>query len=886
MSGAGPTRRATLRLFTAGAAALVAGCRRPAADVVPYRDMPEGMVPGQPLFFATSLPLGGAGRGVLVESHQGRPTKVHGNTLHPASLGATDVFAEAAVLDLFDPNRSTAPRQGPQPVGWGAVQAALAALPPDGRGVALITGPVGSPTLARQIAGLLKSRPGMAWHSYRTVAQALEVDGAQLWPDFSNTDTVVTLDADPLGPGPGQIALTRGFAQAKRVRRATFRSYAFGPSPSLTSAQADRSLAVHPAELGAILDRLAGGTGEAAPAVAEAAKRLARGRAMVLGGAALGADLHGRIADLNARIGAPLARLRPFWDWDGLTSRPVPDLATDIAAGRVAAVIVLGCNPAYDLGPGFADLLSRVPQGFHFGVYDDETARICAWHAPLHHPLEDWSDLRAVEGSVGLVQPLIAPLFASRSAHEVLAMLAGPGPGAALDHVRQTWRGAWGTGGFDARWMRALHDGVVAGTGPRPAANPTPAPEKTVAAPTPGSVAVRLAPSPSLYDGSFAANAWLQECPEPFTKQVWGNAVWLSAEDAGRLGLTDGDPVTLRSGDANVTGPVAIVPGQAPGTVTLHHGYGRRIAGPIGSDVGFAVTGLGPDARISAGGEAPPLLRTQSDFSQEHRDLLKTVADPGAKLPDEGPLPSFYERPDTGTRAWAMVIDTDVCTGCNACTIACQSENNVPVVGPDEVALGRIMHWLRIDAYDLADGGRAFQPVPCMHCEEAPCEPVCPVGASVHDSEGLNVQVYNRCVGTRFCQADCPYKVRRFNFRDYTGSQAWQTQGADLLQALRNPDVSVRGRGVMEKCTYCVQRISSARRQAEADNTAIPDGAVVTACQAACPAQAITFGDMADPDSAVRAQKDGPRHYALLGELGTRPRTTYLAKVRPAGDAT
>jgi molybdopterin-containing oxidoreductase family iron-sulfur binding subunit len=352
------------------------------------------------------------------------------------------------------------------------------------------------------------------------------------------------------------------------------------------------------------------------------------------------------------------------------------------------------------------------------------------------------------------------------------------------------------------------------------------------------------------------------------------------------LGVADGDPVTLTGGGAVVSGPALTVPGQADGAATVQTGYGRSHAGPIGSGVGFSVAGLGPIAKLTAGGVAQPVLQTQSEFGQHDRDLLKTVATPDMMIAAPV-LPSFYERPKSDNpRAWAMVIDTDICTGCNACTIACQSENNVPVVGPDEVAMGRIMHWLRIDAYDLPEGGRAFQPVPCMHCEEAPCEPVCPVGASVHDSEGLNVQVYNRCIGTRFCQADCPYKVRRFNFHDYAGAQAYETQGADLLKALKNPDVSVRSRGVMEKCTYCVQRISSARREAERENREIADGEVVTACQAACPAEAIGFGNLNDPESAVRAAKDGPRHYALLGELGTKPRTTYLARVTPKADAT
>ncbi len=876
MSG-GVTRRGALGLFSAGAAALVAGCRPSWDRIVPYREMPEGMVPGQPLFFATSLPLGGAGRGVIVESHEGRPTKVHGLPDHPASLGATDVFAEAAVLGLFDPYRSSVPRRQGLPASWTDLAAALSeAGGADGAGLAILTGPVGSPTMARQLRALLEARPRARWAVSQPVQPALTSMGAQLWPDFTQARFVVSLGADPLGPGPGQPALARNWAAA---RRAGMRSLAFEAQPTLTGAACDRRRPARPSDLPRIAAALAGEAADAPEAVREAAAALASGGGMVLPGPDLPPEAQAQVARLNERLGAPLRYLRPFSDWDGLAPGTVDDLRDRMAAGGVRALVVIGANPVYHHGGDFAAAMARVPASFHFGTGFDETAEAALWHGPLHHPLEDWSDLRAVEGTVGTVQPLIAPLHQTRSSHEVLDMLARPSPRPALEIVQQTWREAWGAADFDDRWLRALHDGVIAGTGPEEVAPRMPA--RTPERGGEGAFEVARLPSPSVYDGAFAGNAWLQECPQPFSKQVWGNAVLIADADARRLGIETGDMVELSGGDA-VFGPALVSDLQAEGSVGLHLGYGRPSAGPIGTAVGFRAAGLAARVSLRRTGAKEALVRTQTHFDMKDRDIIRTVRARSEDVAAEGPPPPTlypdYAYPET---AWGMVIDTDACIGCNACMIACQAENNVPVVGAAEVAKERNMHWLRVDSYDLPEGGRAFQPVPCMHCEKAPCEPVCPTAASVHDSEGLNAQVYNRCIGTRFCQANCPYKVRRFNFFDYAGGETVESQGHDLLRALRNPDVSVRARGVMEKCTYCVQRISGARRAARKEGRDIADGEVVTACQAACPTEAITFGNLADPGAAVSAARADPRHYALLEHLGTRPRTTYLARVVP-----
>jgi Fe-S-cluster-containing dehydrogenase component len=908
-----PGRRAALKLFVAGAASLIGACRAPAQPILPYREMPDGLVPGMPQMFATSLPLAGAGRGALVESHYGRPTKIHGNPLHPASLGGTDVFMEAETLSLFDPERSRMPVRDGIARSWGSLQAALSqALFEPGFGeVALVSGPVGSPTLARQISDLLATRNNVRWYMHRPALPPMEMilpDGpVQLWPEFPRVRTIVTIGCDALGPGPSQIAFAKGWSAAKRRDRAGFRTYVFEAEPSLTGAKADRRHALRPSQLPFLVARLAaaleGGSEDAL--VAQIADRLKAGGGLVLGGPELPLETQAEIRDINRRIAAPLRVTRPYWHWEDLDPAPLSTLVTRMHSGEIEAVIILDSNPVFD-APDFADALSRVRHRLHFGRERNESANVCLWHGPLHHALEDWSDLRAPDGTVGLVQPLISPLHDTRSVHEALAMMAGGPSPSGREIVRATWQAEWGSEGFERRWELCLRDGVVAGTGPGELPE-GPRPEHAASAATsraadtleadtlepdtlepdtlePNTLEIVVRPSPTLYCGEYAANAWLQECPAPFTKQVWGNAVCMNPADAERLGLADGVLAMLTGIDGrSTTGPVLTDPRQARGCISVTLGHGRAHAGSLGSRIGFAVAGLSGAVRVEKADGTAEIARTQIEFDQHGRDILKSVALSSA-LPETEAPQSFYRDWIYDSPAWGMVIDTDACIGCNACVVACQSENNVPVVGPEEVRRGRRMHWLRIDTYDLPEGGQGFQPVPCMHCEKAPCEPVCPVAASVHDEQGLNLQVYNRCVGTRFCQANCPYQVRRFNFFDYAHDQAYANQGSDLLQALRNPEVSVRGRGVMEKCTYCIQRIETARQAADAEGRPIRDGEVVTACQSACPTEAIVFGDLADPDAAVTKAKRDPRHYALLEELGTRPRTTYLARVDTEGE--
>jgi Fe-S-cluster-containing dehydrogenase component len=921
----GLDRRAALRLMASGVALALAACGRPAEEVVPYVDMPEGLTPGIPLRFATALALGGYARGVIVTSIEGRPIKVEGNPRHPASLGATDVFCEAAVLSLCDPDRLKALRRGDEIAAWSAFEAALLAQMEQersrhGAGLRILTNRVTSPTLLRQIDGLIKTLPEAKWYRYEPVdddmlrAGAMQAFGRPLTalPRLADARVVLALDADPIGAGPEQIRSAHDLMQARRSHAAQdfLRLYTAEPAWTLTGASADHRIALHHAlvrNVALVVAHALGASIGTAPLPPEA-ERFARaaaadlkaraGQALVIAGRRQPAEVHALCHWINAQLHAPVDYIAPVDPSPTSHNDSLRALTDDISSRRVQTLLVIGANPAYD-APGdlrLVDAIATVPFSARLGTHDDETAARCTWRLPLSHPLESWSDLRAYEGSVSVVQPLIRPLYDSRTAHQLLAVVGGAAAGASRDHVRATWTPQAG-GDFDGWWRQTLQDGVITSSAAKPVTPPSPNLPQVQPTDAPNGLSLTLAPDPSLWDGSEANNAWLQECPKPFDKQVWGNALHIADSDARRLKLSDGDVVRVQANGRTIEAPILVRAGQAAGTLAASLGHGRTHAGAIGDGVGFDVSGLRKSdapsrwaidgVSVTPAGRRENLLLTQHHFrlEGEAEDLQPRMtlaelaqgkhapnapsADPPTLLP-----PHPYD-----TYAWAMVIDNTACIGCNACVVACQAENNVPVVGPAEIAMGRDMHWLRVDTYDVA-GRPGFSPIPCMQCEHAPCEPVCPVAASVHDGEGLNVQVYNRCVGTRFCESNCPYKVRRFNFFGYADGEEYANLGAESVKAVFNPDVTVRGRGVMEKCTYCVQRISRARRTAEKEDRAIRDGEVVTACQSACPTRAISFGDLHDPKAAIHALRAAPQGYALLGDLGTRPRTTYLARLR------
>jgi len=916
-----PARRRALRLMAASAALASAGCSGPPAEaILPYVRAPELALPGEPVYYATSLVRGGYGLGVLVETQMGRPIKVEGNPRHPSGLGATDAQAQAAVLQLWDPERSQSVMHGAAVADWTALEQALAPrrakwLADGGAGLRILTGSVTSPTLAAQLERLLERYPSARWHQHDPLHDDVGLAAAQLAfgraVEFvlrpEQAQVLVCFDADMLGEGMGSIVYARQFMQGRNVADPQFvrRLYVVESCPTQTGVVADHRLALAPARIEALVARIGARFGVCEPpggvtptaeearwesALADALERH-RGAGLIVSGGALGMQARAIVHGLNARLGNVGRTLLPIAP---VEQRPVAHTASlaalvdEMRTGAVDTLLMLEVNPVYDTpgGLGFAQALRHVPCSVHLGLYRDETAWASTWHLPATHSFEHWSDVCAHDGTASIVQPLIAPLYGGRSAHAVLAWFNEEGGQSGRELVRRTWRERRGARDFDAFWADALQHGMIDGSTSATLTLRTPPRLPAQRTPTTGQRRLPAAfrAAPGVGSGEFANSGWLQELPHPLTGITWDNAVLLGPATARGLGLASGDVVRLDDGVHAVEAPVWIASSHAEACLTLTLGYGRRSAGSAGTDVGFdayplrpvdgglAWLALTPTGRRHVFAIPQPYTQMEGRALARNGTLARFRRDPHfARAGENTPASSLYPAVAYPSYRWGMAIDLNACIGCAACTVACQAENNIPVVGKEEVQRGRIMHWIRIDRYE-EDGG-IFQPVPCMHCEDAPCEEVCPVGATVHDSEGINVQVYNRCVGTRFCSNNCPYKVRRFNFLQYVRSSA-----ADA--ARQNPEVTVRRRGVMEKCNYCLQRITRARLDAEQQGRALRDGEVVTACQAVCPTGAIVFGDLNDADSAVSRAKASPLDYALLSELNTRPRTSYAARVR------
>jgi Fe-S-cluster-containing dehydrogenase component len=916
------SRRRAMALMAASLALSGGACTRlPRERIHPWVDMPEARTGNLPRYYASAYLRDGHALGVLVGTDDGRPIKIEGNPAHPSSRGATDVFAQASVLELWDPDRSTAVMQrlgsatgsrqaAPAAASsWAAFETAWRSAPPQlragaGEGLRILTGPSTSPTLRGQLAALLQKMPRARWHQHAPLhdaaaqAGAMAAFGRAVQPvlHLDRARCIVALASDPFSEGPGAVCYAADWARA-RGAGATTHLFAAEVTPGLFGARADDRIALAPAAIDAMLARVAARLSGAAPehppagpaaqfeSRLVAALQAAGPDSLILPGACLAPASHALVHTLHQRLSAAGRTLDLI---EPLAMAPeagsLPELVRDMQAGAVDRLLILDSNPVYDAPSlGFEAALAKVPFSAHAGLYRDETARACVWHLPLSHVYEQWSDALAHDGSATLIQPAIAPLYDSRSPHELLALLAGDSERDGHAIVQRQWR-ARGGGDFDGFWRTSLQQGLVAGTAAKPLSlPPARAADSIKAAPAPqpatgGLVAVFPA-DPSVHDGRFANNGWLQELPRPFTKLTWDNALLIGPATARSRGLATGDEVRVTGGSLRLDAPVWVLDAHAEGAVSLPLGYGRSAAGRVGNIVGFDAYPLRPADGAPAPVALEPLGRrhefavTQHAIDQSGRALARTVA-PGARIDPGTEHATLYPKHPSPEHAWAMAIDLDACIGCNACTIACQAENNIPVVGKEEVSRGREMHWIRVDRYETPElAGSIFQPVPCMHCENAPCELVCPVGATNHDSEGLNVQVYNRCIGTRFCSNNCPYKVRRFNFLQYTDNTT------ETLKAQRNPNVTVRRRGVMEKCSYCLQRVARARQHAQTTGTPLVDGDVVTACQAVCPTSAIRFGDLNDPHAAIVKLRQSPRHYALLGELNTGPRTTYLARV-------
>ena len=984
-------RRTFLKVMGASLAlAGLSGCViQPPEKIVPYVKQPEEEVPGRGLYFATAFSLGGIATPLLARSNEGRPTKLEGNPDHPNNRNsdpndkgssATDIFSQASILTLYDPDRSQTPMFRGETRPWTQFMAEIrGAIEKEGDGIKakkgaglrFLTETITSPSLAAQMKSILTDFPEAKWLQYEPANRDNARAGAVMafgQPvntiyDFSKADRILSLGSDFLAAMPGTLRYARDYAAKRRItseKAEMNRLYVVESTPTTTGANADHRFSVKPSEMIAIT--------QPDPRPHEWLSTIWRdlkehkSSSIVIVGDDQAPIIHAMAHSMNAllgNVGKTVFYTDPVEANSVDQTQSLRELVNDIDAGKVDTLIIIGGNPAHstpiDLRLDY-DRLNKVKLRAHLSLYNNETSNICHWHIPATHYLESWGDARSYDGTVTIVQPLIAPLYEGRTAYEVLALFSENYDRKPYEIVKDFWRAGYGTGSgsdrmqeagklpanrpqdagappapadFESSWRKWLHDGFIPNSA---------LPTKTVAmksdwansltkpaetTPAVQGFEVIFRTDPTIYDGRFANNGWLQELPKPLTKLTWDNVALMSANTAKKLSVNPQDyekdkkgreayvdQIELKLNGRAISKPLPawIMPGQPDDVITIHLGYGRARAGRVGDAQGFDAyeirTSDAPwfatGAQASKAVGQYELAATQVHFSmqarpgEEDRDILREgtleeylkdkdhLREEAEKQKKELRELSLYPEVDYKNQgngyAWGMSIDLNSCVGCNACMIACQSENNIPVVGKDQVLRSREMHWIRVDCYFKGDpnkpGGPFFQPVPCMHCENAPCEPVCPVHATVHSAEGLNDMVYNRCVGTKYCSNNCPYKVRRFNFYLY---QDWETP---TYQLMRNPDVSVRSRGVMEKCTYCVQRIQSAKIQSEIEGRQVHDGEIVTACQSVCPTEAIVFGNINDPSSKVSKLKALDRDYSLLGELNTRPRTTYLSALR------
>jgi MoCo/4Fe-4S cofactor protein with predicted Tat translocation signal len=959
----GVTRRDMMRLLGASLSlAGLAGCvRRPVEEIVPYVTAPEDTLPGIPRYYATTMPFGRSAYGLIVESHEGRPTKIEGNPAHPSTAGASSSRVQGSVLGLYDPDRSQTPTLKGEKKTWKDFataweQIAQAHATDGGASLAVISESFSSPTLARLVSELRARYPRLQWATYDAVSDENRIAGLRLATGraldlmlrLDRAAVILALDADPLLTDPEMIRHAAGFAAGRRAGAsggAMNRLYAVEAVYSLTGTMADHRLRLESRQiapfLAALAARLRSSTATVNVAGVDArwidavAKDLLanRGKGLIVAGERQPPAVHAATCALNTFLGNTGSTVSYYETKDAAlpSVQSLTSLVTAMNASTVKTLVVLGGNPVFDAPADldFASAMKKVDHSIALGHNLDETSANAEWHIPRAHYLESWGDARAVGGPLSVVQPLIAPLFDGRSVIDVLGLMVAGQDRPAYDIVRETWKTILGDAEFDRKWNRVLHDGLLAGSElPEltPAATGDPFAELARLAQAPAAsgagassgMEIVFVPSPSIHDGRYANDGWMQELPDPLTKLTWDNPALVSPKTAETYGLANEQVVRIDYAGRSLELPVFILPGTADGVVALTLGYGRSHAGRIGSGVGFDTftlrgsNALGFDggATVSKVGRTFPLSATQEHGSMEGRPLVREAtvsehrAEGSAAHGEDGHAGNAEHAPKAGNgqkapgvfeeephhfslwkehgygqgHQWGMTIDLNACIGCNACMTACQSENNVPVVGKAQVAKGREMHWVRVDRYFSGDPAGnpevVYQPIPCMHCEDAPCEQVCPVAATVHDAQGLNVMVYNRCIGTRYCSNNCPYKVRRFNFFNFTKDTP------DILRLAMNPDVTVRARGVMEKCTYCTQRINRAKIDAKLAGRDLRDGDIRTACQQACPASAIEFGDLRDESSRVAKAKADSRNYALLDELNTKPRTTYLSKLR------
>jgi len=914
------SRRKFLGLMSASLAfAGLASCRRPVEKIVPYVQAPENIVPGVPKYFATTATRGAHAYGMLVESHEGRPTKIEGNELHPSSMGKSNTYLQAEILNLYDPDRA-------KDVTHDGSDSSFAEFvnfwkekytefsKNQGEGLAVVSGEFSSPTLHRLYAAFKKVFPKASWAVYESVSQAninkgiQQASGQMLRAKyhFEKAKIILSLDNDFLGTGNDSVAQSLGFANGRRVKTEKDdmnRLYMVESSFSITGGMADHRQQLSQQQIEAFTIQLAaelGITDKKSSVVSENwlkalvadLKDNASG-SVVIAGHRQSAETHALVYAINDALANNNVTITYHNDTYAVLDQG--DIAS-LFNKKIDTLLTLDNNIAYSLAgdTAISKTLGNIKNKICFSSFIDETARQANWHIPASHFLEYWGDACAVDGTLSVTQPLIAPLYQTKSPLEVLNVLLTAEDKKDYELVKATWKTILNSAS-EKPWRRVLHDGLYqADNKVKTTLKSTIIPEVKESKLSKDNLDVVFYASSATYDGRYSNNGWLQEMPNPVTKISWDNAALISPKTAQELEVKSGDLIKINVAGKEAEIVTFILPGQTDYVIAVDLGYGRKEIGRIADNVGFDVSALRnaanphnvSGATVSKTGFTYKLANTQDNISMEGRPLIRetTLAeykegkDFEPPLTDHPPLESLWQdhKYDKGYQ-WGMSIDLNSCTGCNTCLIACQSENNIPVIGKEQVEKGREMHWIRLDRYfagDMNQPEMVYQPVPCQHCENAPCEQVCPVQATLHDEEGLNVMTYNRCVGTRYCANNCPYKVRRFNFFNFSKDMP------ETIQMQRNPDVTVRFRGVMEKCTYCTQRLQKAKIEAKNEGRVAKDKDYMTACQQACPTNAIVFGNINDPESEVTKVKKLNRDYAMLGELNVRPRTTYLGKLR------
>ncbi len=935
----GASRRHMLKIMAAsfGLAGLAA-CRRPVEHILPYAKGVEDLIPGARYFYTTVFALGGTVSGLLVETHDGRPTKIEGNPDHPWSLGAATAMQQASVLSLYDPNRSCRFLESGKESkkSWPEFGTYIKSLPlGDGSGLRFLSHVTVSPSTAALRGEALKKYPKAKWVEYESIGREnvhagnAMVFGAPIetLPAYDKAKVIVSLDSDFLGMDSRAPLATKMYSKGRKLwseedLEKQNRLYVVEAQFSLTGANADHRLRMKAGEVKQFAMDLASmnapaGTDKRSKFLAAIIKDLkaAGPEALVVAGPRQPAIVHAIAAAINEQLKSEAVRYAKIEVPAGVDfgTPALKALAQEMSSGAVSTLVILGANPVYNapVDLNFGEAMKKVSNTIHLSQEEDETAAIAKWHAPEAHFLESWSDGRSPDGTVGIQQPMIDPMYGGKTIAEIVALMIDYKDKSAHDIVKNYWAAQTGAKN-DQAWKKALNDGIVAGAKPAEIAKVTVDGKKLTAAigaepkASSNGIEVSFVPSAATYDGRFANNGWMQEAPDPMTKLTWGNAALMNPAMARAQNLKDGDVISLSKGNLKLEAAVMIQPGQADQTITIALGYGRTECGTVGKNVGFNAGALRTsDAlwfndgfSIAATGAKHIHATTQEHGAPDDKGVNASVQN-NRPVYREGTLAEYKKNPkfaeemqevpelhsiypefayDKGYQ-WGMSIDLNSCTGCNACVVACQAENNIPIVGKYQVTRGREMHWIRMDRYyvgDMDDPRAVEQPVPCMQCENAPCENVCPVAATTHSPEGLNDMVYNRCVGTRYCANNCPFKVRHFNFLNF------HKHDPEIHGMVFNPDVTSRMRGVMEKCTYCVQRIQEAKITSQVDGRRdqIKDGEIQTACQQTCPADAIVFGNINDPNSKVSKLKKQERNYAMLAELDIKPRTTYLAKLR------